>query len=73
MGKNHLGRLHSKLAEAEEALKMLANTKRELKEDLTVKVTDDIVDDDQILIVMLNTCKGRLAGDWSTEVHGHAA
>ena len=36
---NHLGRLHSKLAEAEEALKMLANTKRELKEDLTVKVT----------------------------------
>ena len=35
---NHLGRLHSKLAEAEEALKMLANTKRELKEDLTVKV-----------------------------------
>ena len=38
MGKSHLGRLHSKLAEAEEALKMLANTKRELKEDLTVKV-----------------------------------
>ena len=62
MGKNHLGRLHSKLAEAEEALKMLANTKRELKEDLTVKVIDDIVDDDQMLIVMLNTLKGRLAG-----------
>ena len=50
MGKNHLGRLHSKLAEAEEALKMLANTKRELKEDLTVKVIDDIVDDDQMLM-----------------------
>ena len=59
MGKNHLGRLHSKLAEAEEALKMLANTKRELKEDLTVKV----IDDDQMLIVMLNIRKGRLAGD----------
>ena len=63
MGKNHLGRLHSKLAEAEEALKMLANTKRELKEDLTVKVIDDIVDDDQMLMVMLNIRKGRLAGD----------
>ena len=63
MGKNHLGRLHSKLAEAEEALKMLANTKRELKEDLTVKVTNDIVDDDQMLMVILNTHKGRLAGD----------
>ena len=63
MGKNHLGRLHSKLAEAEEALKMLANTKRELKEDLTVKVIDDIADDYQMMIVMLNICKGRLAGD----------
>ena len=41
---------------------MLANTKRELKEDLTVKVIDDIVDDDQMLIVMLNTLKGCLAG-----------
>ena len=42
---------------------MLANTKRELKEDLTVKVTDDIGDDYQMLILMLNTRKGRLAGD----------
>ena len=33
------------MAEAEEALKMLANTKRELKEDLTVKVIDDTIDD----------------------------
>ena len=58
MGKNHLGRLHSKLAEAEEALKMLGNTKRELKEDLTVKVINDY----QMLTVMLNI-KGCLAGD----------
>ena len=68
---SHLGRLHGKLAEAEEALKMLANTKRELKEDLTVKVVTmmaGLVND------LISICwTGRLLGDRQAEVYGHAA
>ena len=67
---SHLGRLHGKLAEAEEALKMLANTKRELKEDLTVKVVTMMAG---LINDMLLIWTGRLLGDRQTEVYGHAA
>ena len=68
---SHLGRLHGKLAEAEEALKMLANTKRELKEDLTVKVVTMMTGLVNDIISIWWT--GRLLGDRQAEVYGHAA
>ena len=51
---NHLGRLHAKLAEAEEALKMLNNTKRELKEDLAVKAVSLVIDRQKCMAMRLN-------------------
>ena len=51
---DHLGRLHAKLAEAEEALKMLTNTKRELKEDLTVKAVSLVIDRQKCMAMRLS-------------------
>ena len=40
----HLTKLNSKLSEAENAMKLLKNTKRELKEDLNVKALSLVID-----------------------------
>ena len=39
-----MSKLNSKLSEAESAMKMLKNTKRELKEDLNVKALSLVID-----------------------------
>ena len=40
----HLSKLNTKLSEAENAMKMLKNTKRELKDDLNVKALSLVID-----------------------------
>ena len=65
----HLAKLNSKLAEAEGALKMLRNTKRQLREDLNIKVRMETIPPLQLLFVIA----GHLSSDRQAEVHGHQA
>ena len=50
----HLTRLNSKLSEAETAMKMLKNTKRELKDDLNVKALSLVIDRQRCMAIRLN-------------------
>lgn len=50
----HLAKLNSKLAEAEGALKMLRNTKRQLREDLNTKATSLVIDRQKCMAIRLN-------------------
>ena len=52
----HLSKLNTKLSEAENAMKMLKNTKRELKDDLNVKALSLVIDRyDQAVWNIINT------------------
>ena len=50
----HLTKLNSKLAEAEAAMKMLKNTKRELKDDLNIKAFSLVIDRQKCMAIRLN-------------------
>ena len=49
----HLAKLNSKLAEAEAAMKMLKNTKRELKDDLNIKALSLVIDRQKCMAIRL--------------------
>ena len=49
-----LSKLNSKMAEAEAAMKMLKNTKRELKDDLNVKALSLVIDRQRCMAIRLN-------------------
>lgn len=51
---SHLAKLNSKLAEAEAAMKMLKNTKRELKDDLNIKALSLVIDRQKCMAIRLN-------------------
>ena len=68
----HLSKLNTKLSEAENAMKMLKNTKRELKDDLNVKALSLVIDrydlawlTDWELIISIFS--------YQTEMYGHQA
>ena len=50
----HVSRLNTKLAEAEAAMKLLKNTKRELKEDLGIKALSLVIDRQKCMAIRLN-------------------
>ena len=64
----HLAKLNSKLAEAEGALKMLRNTKRQLREDLNTKVGGAVAYTAGMIVIA-----GNLSSDRQAEVHGYQA
>ena len=49
-----LSKLNSKMAEAEAAMKMLKNTKRELKDDLNIKALSLVIDRQKCMAIRLN-------------------